>query len=110
MEITGSHLQSLDQILSFACNYAVLVTPDYDLHTQDATPCIVSDIHEPDGLLAITSACPNVAGDSQCPYGNAPSSLRSFLPVYIQVHYNTIESCASLIGDYVVRSYHNDGK
>ena len=110
MEITGSHLQSSDLILSFACNYAVLVTPDYDLHTQDATSCIVSDIHEPDDMRAITSACPDVAGDSQRPYGNVPFSWYSFLPVGIQVHYNTLASCSSSSGGYVVRSYHNDGR
>jgi len=100
----------LDQIHSCAYNYALLVTPYYDLHTQDATLYIVSDIHEPDGLLAITSACPNVAGDSQGPYGNVPFSWHSFLPVGIQVHYNTLASCSSLSGDYVVRSYHNEGR
>jgi hypothetical protein len=100
----------LDQIPSFACNYAVFATPYYDLHTQDVSPGIVFDNHEPDGFLATTSACPNVAGDSQGQYGNVPSSWRSFLPVYIQVCYNMIASCASLSGDYVVRSYHNDDK
>jgi len=88
----------------------MIATSDCDLHTPDGTPCIASDIHEQDGLLATSSAGSDASGDKMGPFGNVPFSWHSSWPVCILAHYNTIASCSSLSGDYVARFYHNVGK
>jgi hypothetical protein len=66
-EPTHPSLQSPELVLSCVFYYALFAIPDYDLHNQDASPDIPSDIG-PQGIsYAIPSAPPYSCYDKRYP-------------------------------------------
>jgi len=106
-EITRLYLQSLTSHVSDAFGCAPSAAHGSGTHTRDASSGIHPDTHDPDVFCNIAFGSVIASADVICWYYTPFYPKHSYGPADTIGPNNTLE--ISLIGDYVVRSYHNDG-